>query len=121
MKDFKKSYGPWALVTGASSGIGTEFARQLAERGLNLILVARREERLNALAADLNSKYSTESRIISVDLSRDDFFNEIRSSTTGLEVGLLINNAGFTNTGPLIENDLEDELRLLHLKLPCTI
>ena len=57
MNEFKQKYGPWALITGASSGIGMEFARQIAEKGLNLVLVARREDRLKTLAEELRGKH----------------------------------------------------------------
>ncbi len=115
MNNFKQKYGPWALVTGASSGIGSEFAKQLAAKSLNLILVARREDRLNTLAADLKKEYSIETRVVPADLSKEDFLPDIKSSISDLEVGILINNAGFTKTGPLVENTLEDELKLLHV------
>lgn len=115
MSDFKQIYGPWALVTGASSGIGREFAGQLAQRGLHLILVARREERLNALATELKNIHAVEVKVAGIDLSREDFLPDLRQVTAGLEIGLLINNAGFTNTGAFIENKLEDELRLLQV------
>ncbi|OGT35986.1 MAG: hypothetical protein A2W28_08710 [Gammaproteobacteria bacterium RBG_16_51_14] len=115
MSDFKNKYGPWAIVTGASSSIGMEFSRQLAAKGLNLFLIARREERLKALASDLSSKHGIDARIIAVDVSSEDFLSGIRSVTSGFEIGLLINNAGFTNTGALVENNLEDEIRLLHV------
>ena len=72
MSDFRHKYGPWAIVTGASSGIGMEFCRQLAARGLNLILVARREEELQALASDLGNKYTVDTRVVAVDVSGDD-------------------------------------------------
>ncbi len=64
----KEKYGPWALVTGASSGIGAEFARQLAAKGLNIVLVARREERLRELAKAIESADSVKTRIVSADL-----------------------------------------------------
>lgn len=115
MSEFKQKYGPWALITGASSGIGMEFAQQLAQQGLNLVLVARREDRLNTLANELKAKHGIEVKTVSADLSRDDFMPAIKSATANLEIGLLVNNAGFTNTGPIIDNALEDELKMLHL------
>ncbi|MBI4006251.1 MAG: SDR family NAD(P)-dependent oxidoreductase [Gammaproteobacteria bacterium] len=121
MSIFKLRYGPWALITGASSGIGTEFAHQLAEKGLNLILVARREDRLNILARGLINKHSIEAKVVAIDLSKDDFLSRIKNSITNLEIGLLINNAGLINTGPFIDNDLNVELKLLHVNCRATL
>lgn len=115
MNSFKQKYGPWALVTGASSGMGSEFAKQLAAKGLNLILVARRENRLKTIAAELGNRHSIDTRVVTADLSREDFLSDIKNAISDLEVGLLVNNAGFTNTGTLIENTIEDELNLLHV------
>lgn len=112
---FKEKYGPWSLVTGASSGIGLEFSHQIAELGLNVVLVARREERLEKLAISLQEKYGVQTKVIPIDLSRDDFLSDIERITAGLEVGLLINNAGFGTTGEFVENDLETEIKLLHV------
>lgn len=115
LKDFKKKYGPWALVTGASSGIGLEFARQLAVLGLNIILVARRKERLTTLSTELKNKHGVETKVVCADLSRDDFMDGVQSATEDLKVGLLINNAGFGTTGDFVENDLSKEIKMLHV------
>ncbi len=112
---FVERYGPWALVTGASAGIGAEFARQLAEMGLNLVLVARRRQRLEDLARDLGSKNKVQVRIVAADLSRPDFLPGILSVTNSIEVGLLVNNAGFGIAGHFIEHELEKELDLLNV------
>ena len=69
MKSFTEKYGPWALVTGASSEMGTEFARRLAEKGLNVVLIARREDRLSSLAMELEREYSAKTRVVAVDLT----------------------------------------------------
>lgn len=106
-------YGPWALVTGASSGIGAEFARQLAAEGLHLVLVARRRERLEELARELMAAHGVETVAAPVDLARPDFLEELRPHLEGREIGLLVNNAGFAVAGPLLENDLERELECL--------
>jgi uncharacterized protein len=110
---FVERYGPWALVTGASAGIGAEFARQLSEKGLNLVLVARRRQRLEDLARDLESRNKIQVRIVTVDLSQPDFLPTILSVTNSIEIGLLVNNAGFGLAGHLIEHELEKELQLL--------
>lgn len=112
-KAFCRSYGPWALVTGASSGIGAEFARQLAAKGLNLLLVARRAERLQQLADEMSSQHGVEVRVLVQNLASDDFMSALKATTGDLEIGLLINAAGFANTGPLLDNSIETEQQLL--------
>ena len=84
MRDFVGRFGPWALVTGASSGIGEAFARRLAELGMNLVLIARREDRLRKLAEDLQSEHSVSARVVPVDLSQDDFLPIIAQATKDL-------------------------------------
>ncbi|HUS66128.1 MAG TPA: SDR family NAD(P)-dependent oxidoreductase [Kofleriaceae bacterium] len=110
---FVHRYGPWALVTGASSGIGEEFARQLAARGLHLVLCARRKDRLDTLAAALLAAHGTQTRILELDLSRPDFMPAVTAATDGLEIGLLVNNAGFGDKGAFVDADLPMLLRML--------
>ncbi len=64
MKKFAEKYGPWALITGASSGMGVEFARRLAASGLNVVLVARRDDRLRRLATELESEFSIQTKVV---------------------------------------------------------
>ncbi|MFO7663633.1 MAG: SDR family NAD(P)-dependent oxidoreductase [Chloroflexota bacterium] len=115
MTGFAARYGPWALVTGASSGIGREFARQVAARGLNVVLVARRAERLAELEAELTARYNIQALTVPVDLCFDDFLDPIRMATDGLPIGLLINAAGFSRTGPFLDMDRDEMLRMLNL------
>lgn len=115
MKTFAEKFGPWALITGASSGMGAEFARRIAASGLNVVLVARRKDRLCSLAVELEREYWIETKVVAVDLSRHDFLEPIREATTDIEVGLLVNNAGFATSGHLLDNDLEAELAMLHV------
>jgi uncharacterized protein len=115
MKNFKQKYGPWALITGASSGIGAEFARQLAAQGFNLVLVARRLDRLQQLADQVARDYQVEVLPLECDLSQEGFMSTLRPRLENLDIGLLINNAGFANTGPLAGNDLGRELELVHV------
>jgi uncharacterized protein len=96
------TYGPWALVTGASSGIGEEFARQAAANGLNVVLVARREERLKEIATELTTHHGIETRVLPVDLAADGAFQAIVEGTDGLDIGLVISNAGAGNPGSFI-------------------
>jgi uncharacterized protein len=93
-------YGPVALVTGASSGIGRAFAEELAARGLDLVLVARRVERLEELAAALAEQHGIRATVCRADLSDADALATIARATEGLDVGLVVSNAGFGLKGP---------------------
>jgi short-subunit dehydrogenase len=115
MKNLVERFGPWALVTGASSGIGEAFARRLAEAGMNLVLVARRENRLRELADDLQRRHAIKTQIVAADLSRDDFLPIIDKLTADLEIGLLVNNAGIATTGQFLDSNLDEQLALLHV------
>lgn len=108
-------YGKWALITGASSGIGEEFAKRLAKEKFNLIVIARREERLQALAKLLREKEGIEVKVIPGDLTDFNLIERIKNECTGLEIGLLINNAGFGSTGEFISCDPEREAKMVML------
>ena len=111
----KDRFGPWALVTGASSGIGEAFARRLAEHGLNLVLVARREDRLQKLAQDLQSRHSVSARVVPIDLSNEDLLPILQQATDDLEIGLVVNNAGIASIGKFLDNEVGSELAMLHI------
>lgn len=100
---FRKAYGPWAVVTGASSGIGAEFARQLAGMGFNIVAVARREDRLRVLCDGLERAAGVNTRIIVADLSTEIGVNTVCTETENVDVGLLINNAGIAFRGPFTD------------------
>ncbi len=91
---FPDRYGPWALVTGSSAGIGREFAQQLAARGLNLVLLARRGDLLETLSGELQRNHGVSTRCLVVDLSAPDFLEQVSEGCEGLDIGLLVNNAG---------------------------
>ena len=84
----KKRFGPWALVTGASSGIGKEFAQQIAASGINIVLVARREDLLKEVGAEFSKRYGVEHRVVVLDVSREDFVRQLASATDDLDIGL---------------------------------
>ncbi len=98
-------YKPVALVTGASSGIGEQFAIHLAGAGFDLVLVARREARLNALAARLESLHGTRTTVLAADLAAPGAVDTVIAATAGLDIGLLVSNAGFGLKGPHHQND----------------
>src|ERR1700757_3989017 len=95
-----------ALITGASAGIGAEIAKELARRGHNVVLVARRKQRLNELAADLTAEYGIRAETIASDLSKAPSRSRIpgRITELGLDVEILVNNAGFATGGAFAES-----------------
>jgi uncharacterized protein len=103
--DFKNRYGPVALVTGASSGIGRSFAAQLAASGMDLVLVARRVERLDALAAELRAAHRVQVTVCPMDLAEADAVRRILDVTEPLDIGLLISNAGYALKGDHVAHD----------------
>lgn len=109
MDDFKTKYGPWALVAGASEGLGAAFAEALARRGLNLILIARRLSKLEALAAEWQAKYRIETRSYPVDLADIEATRQFLAQLDSVP-GLLVYNAAFAPIGyfkDLSESDLQ--------------
>lgn len=108
---FKSRYGPWALVTGAARGMGAEFARQIAQRGIDIVLVDMLEDELAQTAEKIQRDSGRETRTIALDLSRPESANTIREQTEEMEVGLLVNNAAFSPIGPFLDSSLEDKLR----------
>lgn len=111
MGDFLECYGPWAVVAGASEGIGASFSEKLAARGFNLVLLARRAGPLEALADRLRKKHSVDVRACSLDLGGPDVVDGMKDATRDLDVGLFIYNAAYSPIGAFIDIDVE-----LHLK-----
>jgi short-subunit dehydrogenase len=109
----KRRYGPTALVTGASSGIGEQFARVLAEQGFDLVLVARRRERLESLARELGEKHVVRVAALALDLARPGFLVDLLPACEGEQVGLVVSNAGFGPKGRLHETPPELLERML--------
>jgi short-subunit dehydrogenase len=100
MTDFIERYGPVALVTGASSGIGTAFAEALAAKGMGLVLVARRLPRLEDLAARLTATHDIRVTVCEADLADAGATQEILDATASIDVGLVVSNAGYGFKGP---------------------
>jgi uncharacterized protein len=109
------SYGPWALVTSASSGIGAEFSRQLAAKGLNLVLAARRKALLDELGRELSGQWSIQTRTVVIDLSEPDVVSALGVQVEDLNIGLVVSNAGTGNPGKFLEQDHDEQLRLFRL------
>ena len=117
----KENFMKWdnpgiALITGASSGIGAEFARQLAEQGFDLILVARRKERLIALNKGLQEKYSISSEVLVADLANMTDNDKVVSRILEVDnLDVLINNAGFGRMTSFLETDLKKNIDMIHV------
>jgi uncharacterized protein len=111
--DFRARYGPWAVVAGASAGLGAAFAEQLAARKLNLVLIARQAPPLEELRARLVREHGIEARAVAADLGAPDLLAEVRAAAAGLEVGLLVYNAAFSLIGRFLEQPLADKLRIV--------
>ena len=116
-RTLKEKYGPWALVTGASTGIGRGFARQLAREGLDLVLVARSADKLKEVQQELQGKHGVQVRIAPIDLIGPDALSKIRAVTDNLNIGLLVNNAGSGVPGEFLDNDLDEELKVIDLNV----
>lgn len=98
---FSRRYGPWALVCGASEGIGAAIARELAARGVSVVLVARRLEPLDALAEELRAK--VEVRVAAIDLGEPDVAERLLAATAGLDLGLVVYNACYSVVGEFLD------------------
>lgn len=119
MIDSKTNSRNTALVTGASSGIGKELARLLAQDQHDLVLVATNGNKLEELAKELRQKWNARVTVIAKDLSTPTAAREVFSElqNRNIRVSVLINNAGFNVYGPFVETDLESELRMIHVNL----
>lgn len=107
---FREKYGPWAVVAGASEGLGAEYATQLAAFGLNVVLIARRRDMLEQLSEQLTSKHQIQTRILPLDLAAEDLATIISEQTGDLDIGLLVYDAARSVIGPFYDQSLADHL-----------
>lgn len=113
----RTKYGPWALILGASEGVGVAFARQLGQAGINLVLVARQAALLQGVATRVNAETGVEVRTLALDLTLADMLDRLRSVTDDLEVGLVVYNAGAIHGdgGRFLDAPLESALKVVQL------
>ena len=114
-RDFVDRYGTWAVVTGASSGIGAEFARQLAAAGVAVAVVARRRDRLEDLGAQLRAAHGVEVRVCVHDLAEPSSIAALAAEVADLDVGLVVNNAGLSWKGRFLDHDPAHQRRMIEL------
>jgi len=113
----KNKYGQWAIITGASSGIGLELATQLAKAGLNLVINSRHLDKLQEVEIFLKSLSNIEIKIVASDASETEGLDRIIEATQGLNVGLLVVSAGYGTSGNFIDSSLHSEINML--KVNC--
>lgn len=118
---FFRRYGPWAIVTGASSGIGEAMAHALAARGLSLVLVARRRDRLETLAEQLTRAHRIETSILEADLADPTVPNRIEEATRDFRIGLVVANAGFGHKGAFADAPREELSRMVDVNCRSTM
>lgn len=117
----KDKYSGWALVTGASSGIGEAFARYLAKEGLPLVLVARRADRLNTLAKELSDTYGVYCHVISQDLAAPDMLAHVAREVGDRPIDILVNNAGFGLHGNFCEQEPAELAKMAQLNMTTPV
>ncbi|GBF51750.1 KR domain protein [Leptospira ryugenii] len=110
-----KKYGDFALVTGATEGIGKDFALELARQGFSLYLVARNETKLKSLQTELSKMGAKDTKVLSLDLSESKNINQLFEITKDISFGLIVHAAGFGSGGPLHELSLENEMNMVDL------
>jgi short-subunit dehydrogenase len=111
----------WALITGASSGIGREFAEVFAENDFNLALVARNQDRLSIAAEELRAVHKVQSKVLPVDLRLPEAPAKIAEALSGIEISVLVNNAGFGTYGPFAQSDLPSQADMMQVNMAALV
>ena len=114
---FRTRYGPWALITGASNGIGKAIAAQVAARGINVALAARNQQELQAIARDLRDAHHVETTVIAVDLVDPSAASHLEDQLSDLDVGLVVLAAGFGTIGAFADAPLDRELEMIAVNI----
>lgn len=114
---FPQRYGPWALVVGAAVGLGAEFCRQLAERGLNLIMVALEKDELDTLATDLTQRHGIRTHAVTGDITAPDVLDSVALLVEDVELGLVVYNAGLSICGMWLDVPLERHRRVVEVNI----
>lgn len=116
MTDLAQRYGPWAVIAGGSEGVGAAFAHQLADAGINLLLIARNAATLAGVSAEITAAHTVHVRTAVIDLAADDMADKVAASTSDIDVGLLVYNAGAASGPQMVIDQSPDEImRLIRL------
>ncbi|KAK8375271.1 hypothetical protein O3P69_020325 [Scylla paramamosain] len=116
-----KKLGDWAVVTGATDGIGKAYVFELARRGFNIVLISRTPYKLQNVAAEVSTKYKTETRIIDVDFTKTDIYERLERELRDLDIGVLVNNVGMSYDFPEYFLQLEGCARMCENLINCNI
>ncbi|XP_050708807.1 very-long-chain 3-oxoacyl-CoA reductase-like [Eriocheir sinensis] len=116
-----KKTGEWAVVTGATDGIGKAYVFELARRGFKIVLVSRTAHKLQNVAAEVQSKHKTETKIIDVDFTRTDIYDRLEAELKGLDIGVLVNNVGMSYDHPEYFMQVENCKRMCENLINCNI
>ena len=116
-----RRYGPWAVVTGASDGIGREFVMRLAAAGLDVVVAARRGDVLAALAREVEATHHVRVKVVAVDLATPEGVTTLLAETASLEVGLLVAAAGFGTSGTFAELEVTSELEMIDVNCRAVV
>lgn len=111
----KQKHGPWAVVAGASEGLGLAFANQIAEAGINIVLIARRPDGLETAAKELREKHPIQVRTVQAELAAPDIVAQLRRATDDIEVGLFVFNAAAANFKPFLDQTEEEMMAAINL------
>lgn len=118
LSSFKEKYGPWAIVTGATDGIGKEYARELARLGMNIILMSRSMDKLTRVAQEIEAEFHVETQVVQVDFSAGrGIFEHIAEAIRGKEIGILVNNVGVMYEMPMELNELSQDVIWQHVNV----
>lgn len=117
MSTFPQKYGRWALVCGASEGLGAEFGKQLAQRGLDVVLVARRPEALESVKQAIVAETKREVRCVTADLSSASAIDEVVKAVGELEIGLVVYNAALSPVGPFLNQTVAENLKAIDVNV----
>jgi short-subunit dehydrogenase len=121
MQKLKENYGSWALVTGATDGIGLAIAKALAKHGINLVLIGRREALLRQIADEISSQSKIETLTIPMDVGQENATKMIINKTKDLEIGLFIAAAGFGSSGEFSKSDLANETNMIDVNCKAVV
>lgn len=113
----KENFGSWAVITGASSGIGMEMAKIVAKIGINIVLVARDEDRLKLVQKDIEKNFNVKTKVVITNLSNNIEIENLIKQCEDLDVGLLVNSAGYAISGEFLNNSLDNELDMVSVNI----